>query len=188
MNMLVQDGLFMDNNALPDQDVGLVRRSKKYGHGGALSIRLLNGTDSRICIRDSKFYRNFAEAHAGAFALTIADSTDSEIVVLRSTFWKNRCQIESCTGGAVGIYLFSSTKNNSMMFQDCNFTSNEAKSSGAVVLSTSVSAGGDIQSDILEFTRCHFQDNRAFFEGTALGVFSLTHTNLIGIPVVLDSW
>jgi len=187
-NMLIQDVLFQDNSARPDLDVGLIRRSKRYGHGGALSIRLLNSTGSSICVRNSRFFENFAEAHAGALALTIANSTDNKIVVSNATFWKNWCEIESCTGGAAGIYLFSSTEENRMVFQDCNFTGNMAKSSGAVVLSTSVSAGGEVESDILEFSRCHFQDNMAFFEGTALGVFSLTHTNLIGIPVVLDSW
>ena len=185
--LIIQDGLFVDNNARPNLDVDLIRRSGSYGHGGALSIRLLNNTNSTVCIRDSKFLRNFAEAHAGAMAVTVAkSSTDNKIVVLRSVFRRNMCQIENCTGGAVGVYFFSGTLLNTILFVDCNFTNNEARSSGAMVLSTSVSASGE--SDILRLTNCQFKSNQAFYDGTALGVFSLTQTNQVGIPVELESW
>ena len=188
--LVIQDALFVDNNARPDLDVGLIRRSRRYGHGEAISIRLLNSTNSTVCIRDSVFLRNVAEAHAGAMAVTVAgSSTDNKIAVLRSVFRRNMCQIENCMGGAVGIYFFSGTLLNTILFADCNFTNNKARSSGAMVLSTSVSAEQvEGESDILRLTNCQFRNNRAFYEGTALGVFSLTHTNLIGIPVELDNW
>ncbi len=189
INVVISGGLFVDNNARPDLDVGLIRRSNVYGHGGAVSIRLLNSTNSSVCIQESKFLENSAEAHAGALAITVANSSDTNFVIERSLFDRNKCQVQNCTGGAVGIYLFSNTVRNQMLFAHCNFTSNKANSSGAVVLSTSVSATvRDGKSDILKFTECRFENNQAFYEGTALGVFSLTHTNLIGIPVELDDW
>ncbi len=188
-NIFIQNGLFVNNSARPDFDLGLIRNSDVYSQGGAVSISLLNSTYSSVCIQESEFLENSAEAHAGALAITVANSSDTNFVIERSLFDRNKCQVQNCTGGAVGIYLFSNTFRNQMLFAGCNFTYNKAGSSGAVVLSTSVSARvEDGKSDILKFTECLFEENQAFFEGTALGAFSLTHTNLIGIPVVLDDW
>lgn len=189
-NILIEGGSFVDNSARPDLDVGLVRRSNRYGQGGALNIRLLNSTSSRVCIRGSTFTGNSAEAHAGALAVSVVgSSSDTKFIVRESSFHNNSCTIEKCTGGAVGIHFFSGTQLNTLLFQDCNFTENQAKSSGALVLSTSVSAvQNEDRSDILKLINCWFVNNAACFEGTALGVFSLTHTNQIGIPVEISDW
>jgi len=128
---------------------------------------------------------NKAEAYAGAFSLTVADlSSDNRIIIMDSLFDSNRCRIRDCTGGAVGIYFYLQTARNFVLFENCTFSNNEASSSGAMVLSTSVSAPKD-GGDILQLVRCIFKNNKAFYEGTALGVFSLTRTDQIGISVEL---
>lgn len=188
--LLIENCSFVNNTARNDSDVGLVRESEKYGQGGALNIRLLNSVGSIVCIRRTNFINNSAEAHAGALAISMSGSTTgSRFIVTGSRFDGNRCLIAKCTGGAVGINFFAGTLSNKVFFLDSNFTANQARSSGALVLSTSVSAENqDGVSDVLRLSNCWFVENRAFFEGTALGVFSITHTNLIGIPVDLYDW
>lgn len=190
-NLLVENCTFVNNTARNDSDVVLVRSSKRNGQGGALNVRLLNSSDSTVCIRRSLFQRNSAEAHAGALAVTMAGSAQrNRFIVSDTVFEDNRCLIDMCTGGAVGITFLPTSKFNTLLFLNSNFTSNEAESSGAIVLSTSVGAERNDEglSDILRLKNCRFIRNRAFFEGTALGVFSITHTNEIGIPVDITDW
>ncbi len=137
---------------------------------------------------NSNFKGNKAEAYAGALSLTVADSSmDNKIIVMNSSFDSNKCRISDCTGGAVGMYFYLNTARNSILFENCSFTNNEARSSGAMVLSTSVSAARD-EGDRLQLVSCIFKNNKAFYEGTALGVFSLTRTDEIGISVELTDW
>ncbi len=189
-NIMIQDCLFFNNSARNDNDTGLVRRSEGYGQGGAMNIRLKQSQESTICIRRNKFTRNSAEAHAGALAFSLAGSSGNRFVVLDSTFDHNRCLIDQCTGGAVGVSFYSDTVANTFLFQNSNFTSNSAASSGAIVFSTSVSANMNDEgsTDLLRLNNCWFVENEAFFEGTALGVFSLTHSNEVGIPVDVEDW
>ena len=190
IKLIVEGGTFVENSARPDLDVGLIRHSERYGHGGAMNIRLFNSSGSTVCLRGLAFTGNFAEAHAGALALSVAgNSSNNNLLISRSLFRNNWCTIEKCTGGAVGIYFFSGTQLNTFLFMNCTFTDNLASSGGAMVLSTSVSAiQKEGRSDILRLTNCSFLNNAAFFEGTALGVFSLTHTNQFGIPVEMHDW
>ena len=188
---LIQDCVFLNNSARPDPDVSLPRRSGSYGHGGALNIRLLNSSGSSVCIENSVFEFNYAEAHAGALAIAVAgESSLNAFYVRNATFERNRCVIDNCTGGAVGIDLFAGTSFNKFEFTDSRFTRNKAQVSGAISLATLVSAtpNADGISDILILLRCSFERNEAFFEGTALGAYSLTHTNQIGIPVNITDW
>lgn len=190
-NLLIENCTFVNNTARNDSDVVLVRRSERNGHGGALNVRLFDSSDSTVCIRRCLFQRNSAEAHAGALAIAIAGSAQqNHFVVSDTVFEENRCLINMCTGGAVGISFLPTSKFNTLLFLNSNFTRNEAESSGAMVLSTSVDAemNGEGLSDILRLENCWFVRNRAFFEGTALGVFSITHTNEIGIPVDITDW
>lgn len=184
-NFLISGCTFTNNSARPDDDVSIARFSSAYGHGGAVNIRFLHSSNSLVCIENSLFKDNFAEAHAGALAISLAGrSTNNKFIFADSDFISNYCEIDKCTGGAVGIDFFSSTENNTLVFTDTNFTGNAASSSGAISLSTFVSA----ISDILILERCWFQENRAFFEGTAFGAFSLTHANQIGVPIECYDW
>ncbi len=178
---------FVDNTARNDSDVLLVRRSRRNGHGGAMNIRILGSTNSTVCLRRSLFRRNSAQAHAGALAISVGYLTTlTRFVISDTSFEDNWCFIEKCTGGAVGANYLPGSSFITLSFLDSNFTGNEARSSGAIVLSTSVSA--DNLSDTLRLRNCWFVGNRAFFEGTALGVFSITQTNQIGIPVDIIDW
>lgn len=189
-NVLVDNCTFFNNTARNDSEVVLLRRSNSNGHGGAMNLRLVDSSNGIVCIRNTRFEGNVAEAHAGALAISLGGSaTRNRFLVSNSTFEDNRCLIEKCTGGAVGITFLSETLFNTLLFLDSNFTGNQAQSSGAMVLSTSVSAEQeDGVSDSLTLNNCWFVENQAFFEGTALGVFSITHTNLIGIPVEIWGW
>ena len=189
--LLVENCSFVNNTARNDSAVILPRRSNRNGNGGAMNIRLLDSWNSLVCLRRNWFVNNTAEAHAGAVGISLAGSaTRNRFVMSDSTFESNRCLIEKCTGGAVGINLFPGTTFNTFSFHDSNFTENEATSSGAIVLSTSANAEQTDQglSDLLRLQNCWFVKNRAFFEGTALGVFSIAHTNQIGIPVDISDW
>lgn len=191
LKLLIENCSFVSNSARNDTQVTLVRRSERNGHGGAVNLRLLDSFNGTVCIRNTTFLDNLAEAHAGALAISIGGSAASnKFIVSRSVFEDNRCLIDKCTGGAVGIGFFSGTRFNTLTFQDCNFTGNQARSSGAMVLFTSASAeySPDGVSDGVTLRNCQFVRNKAFFEGTALGAFSISNTNLIGLPVDIHDW
>ena len=181
-NILIENCQFIDNFARNDSDV----RYEKYGQGGALSLRFNSSTDGTVCIKGTEFVNNSAEVQAGAIAISLIKFTN-KFIISDSIFEGNLCKTPKCTGGAVGINFFADTQINTILFVNCNFTGNSASSSGAIVLSTSVGAK---QSDeaILKLENCWFRGNRAFFEGTALGVFSVSHTNELGIPVDINNW
>ena len=191
-DIAIESCTFLGNAARNDTDVTLIRRSRRNGHGGALNLRLLDSADSVLRVSDCLFANNTAEAHAGAMAISVGGSTRrSRVLVTGTRFEGNRCLIEKCTGGAVGISFFPEVQFNQLRFVDTNFTGNGAQSSGALVLSTSVGALQDEESllaDLLLLEDCWFFENQAFFEGTALGVFSITHTNMIGIQVNITNW
>lgn len=189
--VLIENCSFINNTGRNDPDVVLARRSDRNGHGGAMNLRLRNSTNSTVCIKKTTFLNNSAEAHGGALAITMASYAErNRFILSESHFEGNKCLINKCTGGAVGINFFSGTMYNTIWFLDSNFTKNQANSSGAVALSTSVSAelSEDGLSDILILRNCWFVQNEAFFEGTALGVFSLSNTNQIGMPVDICDW
>lgn len=191
VTLLLDNSTFTGNSARNDSAVTLVRRSERNGQGGAVNLRLVDSYNGTICIRACSFTDNRAEAHAGALAVSIGTSSaNNRIVVERSTFEDNKCFVSQCTGGAVGIGFYTSTRYNSFLFLESNFTGNQAQSSGAMVVFTSVSAvpGLDGVSDSVTLRDCWFVENQAFFEGTALGAFSISHTNLIGIPVDIWDW
>ena len=188
---LVLNCKFVNNSARPDLDVSLVRYSKAYGHGGALNVRLLHSSNSKVCIVNTSFIANYAQAHGGGVVLSLAgNASNNHFVVSKSLFERNFCTVDQCTGGGVGLDLLAGSQFNLMEINDTMFRGNKATASGAISLSTSVSAevseGG--VSDILVLTNCSFIENEAFYEGTALGAYSLTHTDQIGIPLDIHDW
>lgn len=189
-NFLIVNSTFFNNSARPDGDVSIPRLSSTYGHGGAVNIRLLKSVNSSVCIDGCTFEENYADAHAGALAISLAGlSSENNFFILNSVFDKNYCRVDKGTGGAVGIDFFSSTRVNTILFSRTNFTQNRANSSGAISLSTFVSAQyEDGISDNLRLDECLFEGNEAFFEGTALGAFSLTNANQIGVPIEVWNW
>ena len=182
---------FSNNSARPDYDVSLIRRSETYGHGGALNIRLLHSSNSVVCILNSTFVGNSAQAHGGGMVLSLAGSaSNNKFVISHSRFENNFCTAKKCTGGGVGLDLLAGSQFNTLEILDTTFTGNRADAGGAIALSTSVSAevSDEGLSDKLVLKECLFEKNEAFFEGTALGAYSLTHTDQIGIPLEIRDW
>ena len=191
LSFLITNCTFRNNSARPDVDVSLPRNSDGYGHGGAANIRLVNSSDSRVCILESVFEDNFAQAHSGGLAIALAGgSSQNQFAVVNTTFNNNWCQVDKCTAGAVGIDFYTNTLNNQVLLLNINFSNNTADTGGAVSLTTAVSArqNSEGESDKLVLTECMFESNKAFFEGTALGAFSLTHGDQIGVPVEIMNW
>ena len=189
--LLITNCLFWNNSARPDEAVSLPRESEGYGHGGALNLRFSNSSDSKICIRDSTFENNTAEAQAGAMGITVGRfSSNNNVEVVNCTFCNNSCYLPRCTGGAMGVDFFFNTSFNDVVVDGTQFLGNSADTGGAISLSTSVGTitGAEGESDSLTLHNCQFEQNRAFYEGTALGVFSLTHTDQIGIPINITDW
>ena len=190
-NFFIINCTFLNNSARPDNDVSLVRRSETYGHGGALNVRLLHSSNSFICIGRSTFIGNSAQAHGGGVVLSLAgNASHNHFLVSESLFELNYCTAAKCTGGGIGLDLLSGSQRNKLEITKSNFTGNSANASGAIALSTSVSAevGEDEASDVLILLKCFFTNNKAFFEGTALGAYSLTHTDQIGMPLEIRDW
>ena len=188
-HVLISNCTFRNNSARPDIDISLPRASDRYGHGGALNVRLFEAVNSRLCIEQSIFEGNFAETHAGALAIALAGSAiNNTIVVYNSTFVNNSCQLEKCSAGGVGIDFFSGTEFNEIILTNLNFTGNEAKTGGAVTASAATLAGLRLESDSVIFEKCWFECNKATFEGTAVGVFSNTHADQPGLHTRMVDW
>ena len=137
------------------------------------------------------FENNSAEAQAGALSLTIGGhSSSNDIEVVGCYFFNNTCSIKRCTGGAIGIDFFFNTSYNEVVVKGTDFVGNFAETGGAISLSTTVSVltGPDGRSDALILEECVFEGNQGFYEGTALAVFSLTHTDQVGLPVIITDW
>lgn len=90
----------------------------------------------------------------------------------------------------MGLDLLAGSQFNTIEILKSTFIGNSANASGAISLSTSVSAeiSDEGLSDKLVLRKCRFIKNEAFFEGTALGAYSLTHTDQIGIPLEIHDW
>ncbi|CAI8022052.1 hypothetical protein GBAR_LOCUS12976 [Geodia barretti] len=185
--LYIERCVFVDNNARPDDTVSLPRQSKGYGHGAAANIRLSNSSNGQVCIKSCEFEDNQAEAQAGAVGLTVGGpSTRNNIELLNCTFFNNSCTLDRCTGGAIGIDFFADTAFNEILIKESEFIRNNARDGmgGAISLSTTVNVvTKDGLSDTLLLEGCLFSQNQAFYDGTAVGVFSLTHTDQVGLPV-----
>ena len=186
VDFLVLDCIFFNNTARPDSDLSLPRASIGYGHGGALTLRFLNSSRGRVCVKESQFEANSAQAHAGAISIATGISEMNRVMISNCNFVDNTCEVDKCTGGAVGVDFYKETVDNQFFILECNFTGNAAQSGGAISLLTYVSSDGN--SDSLTLEKCLFEDNKAFFEGTAISLFSLVHADQIGFPVLINNW
>ena len=186
VEMLISNVTFRNNSARPDIDISLPRASEAYGHGGAITVRLLRSNNGKICIENSTFEENFAEAFGGAVAIAAGVASGNRILIRNSVFKNNSCTIPRCAAGAVGIDIFSNTSANEILITETSFVGNKAQTGGAISLSTSVGQEG--MTDALFLRNCTFEENVAFYEGTALGLFSLSHADQIGAPIEVMNW
>ncbi|XP_065897690.1 uncharacterized protein [Dysidea avara] len=163
---------------------------KEFGHGGGLSVRLVNSSGGYICVVNSSFSNNRAEVGGGAISFTLAESHNNNITFSRVSFENNDCFFEKCIGGGISIDLFSPAKQNRIKFSSCDFMNNSATrgSGGAISLASADKGFSDDGSDeykLLELLSCKFLYNVAHFEGTAVGLFSLGHVNQAGFRTLV---
>ena len=175
-----------ENNSVPSQ-------LKRFGHGGALSVRLVNSNDGFVCVVDSSFNNNTAEVEGGAITFTIAESDNNSITLSNVTFHKNYCFVDKCTGGAVNFDLFAPAKQNRINFFECDFSNNSAflGSGGAISIASSDKGFSESGSDayaLVTIDSCNFKHNIAKFEGTAVGLFFLGRVNQAGFRILLKDW
>lgn len=175
-----------ENNSVPSQ-------LKRFGHGGGLSVRLVNSNNGFVCVVNSSFNNNTAEVGGGAVSFTISGSNNNNITFSNVTFDKNFCFIDKCTGGAVKADLFAPAKQNRVKFFMCNFSGNSAASGsgGAISIASSDKGFNDTGTDAYELVMidsCSFKRNTAKFEGTAVGLFSLGRVNQAGFRILMKDW
>ena len=174
------------NNSVPPQ-------LKKFGHGGGLSVRLVNSSGGYICVVNSTFSNNRAEVGGGAISFTLAESHNNNITFSGVLLEGNDCFFEKCIGGAISIDLFSPAQQNRVRLYSCDFINNSATfgSGGAISLASADKGFSDNGSDeykLLELLFCNFLYNVAHFEGTAVGLFSLGHVNQAGFRTLMHNW
>ena len=161
---------------------------KTHGHGGAILLRLVESRASQVVVEDSVFEGNVAEVDGGAIYLSLSESSADNVVVVRNSNFSGNV-VEEASGGAISISSFNLTSNNSLQLQACRFIGNSGNSGGAVSLALYNSGGLETQLlDAMSLRACHFAENRATNEGTAVGLFSLVHVDQVGFPVTFQDW
>ncbi len=187
LNLVIENCTFSNNRA---NDRAIDERRPPLlqldGHGGAVFIRL-NGTNrSSVLIRNSSFESNIARIQGGAVYVSVSSqAANSNFVVEDCTFSNNSA--ETRAGGALAIVLFNATLNNTFVIRGSTFRGNSAVGGGAAAV-----IQYDIHSteypDVVVFEDCLFELNTAEREGSAVGLFSLLHTDLEPFPASFISW
>ena len=191
LHLLVTDCTFKDNMARPNEDNTLPRALLSFGHGGAMMLRLVSTSNSLICIKDSEFINNTAEANGGAIQLSMVNNAVYNTAVIRNCqFFENKCTLDTCTGGVIGIDFFQNEAFNEVHVIDSKFTNNWADAGGVVSLVTSTSIHQD-EDDLAKpmlFKNCSFEGNMARGDGTVVSLFSATLVVEVGFPVYFEDW
>lgn len=192
--VVILNSHFDNNHARNNIEINSVPpQLKRFGHGGGLSIRLVNSDGGFICVVNSSFGNNKAEVGGGAISITLAESDNNNVTFSRVIFENNICFYEKCIGGAITIDLFDRVQQNRFRFSYCDFINNSAANgSGGAISVASVDKGfsndGSDEYKLLELSSCNFSNNVAHFEGTAVGLFSLGHVNDAGFRTLIQNW
>jgi hypothetical protein len=161
---------------------------KANGHGGAVLMRLVGSHDSHVEISGCVFDGNSAQVDGGGLYISMSEESSENSITVRDTNFTSNAVMEA-SGGAVSITSFNITFNNSLSVQRCTFYNNSGDSGGAVGVALYNSNLNSTQSlDNLTFSGCHFTENQARNEGTAVGLFSLVHVDQVGFPVYFQDW
>ena len=187
LNLVIENCTFSNNKAndraIDDRRPPLWQLD---GHGGAMFIRLNGTNESSMVLRNSTFESNIADIQGGAIYVSVSSqAANSKFVVENCTFTNNSA--ETRAGGALAIVLFDATLNNTFVIRDSTFRGNSAVGGGAVAV-----IQYDIRSteypDVVVFEKCLFELNTAEREGSAVGLFSLVHSDLEPFPASFISW
>ena len=156
-----------------------------------MTLRLVSTTDSLVCIKDSEFTNNTAEANGGAIQLSIVNNAVYSNVIIRNClFTKNKCSLDTCTGGVIGIDFFEEAFFNLVHFIDSIFTDNWADAGGVVSVVSSIEVRQNEANSVVPmlFKNCTFERNSARGDGTVLSLFSATLVIQLGFPVFFEDW
>ena len=191
ISLEVDNCTFVNNSAnhnLPSVERHV--RLKPGGHGGAIYLQLSEVNFSNVSIHDSIFDSNSAEVDGGAigFSLTGIMNTFS---VCRCNFANNNAL--NTSGGALAIELSGITEKNSFTVEGCTFVENSAVGGGALSLVVyDVYSGRKEQVETLDdkivLSNNSFVDNRAVWEGSALGLFSFYPSGKFPYEVEIQDW
>ena len=190
IKLLVSDCTFTNNAALNNINSSFPRSLFSYGHGGAMFIRFVNSSNSQVCIENTFFNNNTAQANGGALQLSTANnSVGNEIMILNSTFSGNNCTLKTCFGGAIGVEYVLDSSFKILHIFNSSFIENQANAGGALGLLTSV--GSTYEDEALKslwFRNCLFDHNMARQDGSALSLFSITSISKRNFPIFIDNW
>ena len=188
--LLISNCTFTGNYARNNTNVNLPRALLSFGHGGAMFIRFYESSNSKVCIIDTVFANNTAQANGGAIQLSFAiNSINNFITIYNTSFKYNKCILRTCSGGAIGMDYFQNSTLNLIHFIDSIFEDNYADAGGTLALLTSVATTHeDKDKKALWFKNCTFQHNMAKEDGSALSLFSVTPINTLRFPVFIDNW
>ena len=187
LNLVIENCTFSDNKAseraIDDRRPPLLQLD---GHGGAVFIRLNGTNESSVLFRNSSFEWNIARIQGGAIYMSVSSqAANSKFIVEDCTFTNNSA--ETRAGGALAIVLFNATLNNTFVIRGSTFRGNSAVGGGAVAV-----IQYDIHSteylDVVVFENCLFELNTAEWEGSAVGLFSLVHSDLEPFPARFSNW
>ena len=187
LNLVIENCTFSNNKAgdraIDDRRPPLLQLD---GHGGAVFIRL-NGTNgSSVYFRNNTFESNIARIQGGAIYVSVSSqAANSNFVVEDCTFTNNSAETKA--GGALAIVLFDATLNNTFVIRGSLFKGNSAVGGGAVAVILYDFYSTEYQ-DVVVFENCLFELNTAEREGSAVGLFSLLHTDLEPFPASFISW
>lgn len=103
MHLFVWQNMFLNNSAHPNLDGDtLPERLRPLGRGGAIAVRLVNASNSHMCIKDSEFHGNRAETAAGAISFSAANLTSDYSLTLWGVILEdNKCEMSMCVGGSL---------------------------------------------------------------------------------------
>ena len=189
LSIFLQNCLFLSNtaNRNPENDTRPVLL-KSNGHGGAIFIHLIRSSDSQVIIEGCTFENNTAEVDGGAIYLSLSDFSSFNLLTLRNNRF-NSNHVEIASGGAISINSFNSTYNNTILLEDSLFDFNYGNVGGAISMTLYDSFINNTRfPDRIVFRNCSFVRNSAINEGTAVGLFSLTHVDQVGFPVYFQDW
>ena len=190
IKLLVSGCTFTNNVALNNMGSSIPRSLFSHGHGGAMFIHFVNSSNSQVCIENTVFNNNTAQANGGALQLSTANnSIGNEIMILNSTFSGNNCTLKTCFGGAVGVDYVLDSKIKILHIFNSSFIDNQADAGGALGLLTSISSTYEDESlKSLWFRNCLFDHNMARQDGSALSLFSITPISERNFPIFIDNW
>ena len=189
INVSISNCNFINNRAssnLPNDSRPVLL--KQNGHGGGMLIRLSGVTGGSFVIENSSFINNSAQVDGGAVYLSYSDNTEyTNISILHSRFIGN--SIIEAAGGAISLNSFNFTFENAIWINQCTFDGNHGSAGGGVSMALYDSNLNTTERpDSIHFTDNVFNDNSAYNEGTAVGLFSLVHVDQVGFLVHFSDW